>query len=256
MNKIRFFSVCSVMAALLISAYCLSVLTAQKSVYASAHLYNPLPSTGFSVLTSRFHMDLTGLIGEEITFSPEDFERALDLSSLTSVTVTSLPPVTDGELLLGSSRVRLGQTVVRGDIERLTFVPARENVRESNFSFCVGDRGYSVRCALHLTDRLNAAPAVEEGQLIRGICEHMCYRGSLKVTDPEGDATRCMLTEPPVHGALIWEDATRGRYCYIPAAGFAGEDHFCVVAFDRWGNTSAQSRVTVRVGVCGVENGG
>lgn len=253
MKRIRLFSVCSVMAALLISAFCLSVLTAQKSVYASARLYSPLPSTGFSVLTSRFSMDRTGLIGEEITFSPEDFERALNIASLPSITVTALPPVTDGELRLGSSRVRVGQTVARGDVERLTFVPAHGGVRESAFDFCVGDSGYSVRCALHLTDRLNAAPTVEGGQVIRGICEHMSYRGAVTVTDPEGDATRCMLTVPPAHGALIWDDAAQGQYRYIPAAGFAGEDRFAAVAIDKWGNTSAQTWVTVQVGICGVE---
>ena len=91
MRKIRLFSVCSAMAALLMTAYCLCVLTAEKSIYATARVYSPAPSTGLTVLASQFRMDRTGLLGEEITFSPEDFERALNLTSLTSVTVVSLP---------------------------------------------------------------------------------------------------------------------------------------------------------------------
>ena len=253
MKRFRLFSVCSAMAALLITAYSLSVLTAQGSVYASARVHNPAPSTGFDLLSSRFCMDRTGLIGEEIIFSPEDFERALNLSSLTALTVTELPPITDGELRLGSACVKVGQTIPRGDVERLSFVPAHGEVRDSSFRFCVGDLGYSIRCVLHLTDRLNAAPAVETGHLIRGICEHMSYRGILTVTDPEGDATRCLTVIPPIHGSLIWLDAVRGEYCYTPSVGFAGEDHFAVVAVDAWGNTSAQSRVSVHVGTCGVE---
>ena len=234
------------------TAYCLCVLTAEKSIYATARVYSPAPSTGLTVLASQFRMDRTGLLGEEITFSPEDFERALNLASLTSVTVVSLPPVTDGELRLGSSRVKEGQTVLRGDVERLSFVPAHGGVRESAFFFCAGDRGYPLRCALHLTDRLNAAPGIEEEEPIRGICEHMTYRGQLCLTDPEGDEVRCMLTVPPTHGAVIWEDASGGRYRYIPAAGFAGEDRFSLIAVDEWGNTSAQVTITVYVGMCGV----
>ena len=252
-GRIRIFSFCSIMAAMLMTGYCLSVLNAQGSVYASAQVHSPMVSTGFEVLAGRHRMDRTGLIGEEITFSAEDFERALNLSSITSLTVISLPPHTDGELRLGSTRVKEGQHILRGDVERLCFVPANGDVRESGFRFCAGESGYSVFCALHLTDQLNAAPSVEGGRLIRGICEHMSYRGVLIVTDPECDASRCMLTVPPAHGALVWTDATRGQYCYIPAAGFAGEDRFAVIAVDRWGNTSAQTWITVHVGVCGVE---
>ena len=253
LGRVKTVSVCSVMAALLLTAYCLSVISADASIYASARVQSPMTSTGLDVLASRFCMDRTGWVGEEIDFCVEDFERALNLSSLTSVTVSDLPPVTDGELRLGSDRVTEGQTVVRGDIERLSFVPANSALRHSEFRFCVGDSGYSLRCVLHLTDQPNAAPQVAQGHLIEGICEHMRYRGRVTVTDPEGDAVRCMTVTSPAHGSLVWLDAARGEYLYTPAVGFAGEDAFAVVAVDRWGNTSAQSLVTVHVGVCGVE---
>ena len=198
-------------------------------------------------------MDQTGFAGGEIVFSPDDFERALNLSFFPGITVTAIPSVTDGELRIGSSRVRAGQSIARGEIDRLTFVPAHGEIRESSFSFFVGNCGYEITCNLHLTDSPNAAPVIEQGTVIAGICAHMSYRGRIVMTDPEGDATRAMLVSPPAHGSLIWLDADKGEYLYHPAEGYAGADRFAAVAVDSWGNISSQTWVEVRVGMCAIE---
>lgn len=243
----------SCFAALLLAVFCLSALWAEESIYAVAAVSHPSPSTGLYVLADKCRMDKTGLVGGEIVFSPDDFARALNLSVLRGITVTAIPPVTDGELRIGSGRVRAGQSIPRGDLDRLTFVPAHAGIRESGFSFRVGDCGYEITCTLHLTDSPNAAPVIEEGTVIEGICEHMNYRGHLVMSDPEGDRIRAMLVSPPLHGSLIWLDAAAGKYLYRPAEGYAGEDRFAVVAVDQWGNMSAQMWVEVRVGQCILE---
>ena len=78
----------------------------------------------------------------------------------------------------------------------------------------------------------------------------MNYRGRLILTDPEGDV---VLVTPPENGSLVWLDAAKGTYLYRPAAGYAGEDTFSVIAVDQWDNISAQTWVIVCVGVCAVE---
>lgn len=249
----RFRFVTSTLAALLFSVFCLSVLASRESVRASAKISTPPPSTGFLVLADAHEMDKAGMAGEEIVFDPEDFARALDLSAVPSLTVTALPSVTDGELRLGSARVSAGQRIPRGELDRLAFVPASDRVRRAAFTFRVGESGYDIRCELHLLTTPNAAPAIAPTDPVGGICEHMSLRGQLAVTDPEGDSVRCLLVTPPAHGSLLWLDAEQGIYLYQPAAGFAGEDRFAVVAVDAWGNTSVQCHITVRVGVCGVE---
>ena len=241
----------SVLAAALLCVGCLSAAASRESIRTAARCAAPPPTTGLAVLAAANDMNKSGLLGEEVRFDTSDFARALCLSTVPSLTVTALPPVTDGELRLGAARITEGQTILGGDLDRLAFVPAHAHVRESAFDFEVGGRGYVIRCAIHLTDRLNAAPTVA-AERIEGLCEHMNRRGRLTVTDPEGDATRCILVTPPAHGALIWTDAAAGAYCYRPADGFAGEDVFTVAAVDAWGNSSAAVRVTVRVGVCGV----
>ena len=241
MSKIHRFSfACTMITALIVSVFCLITIGREESVLAAAQVSVPPFSTGFAVLAAEQGMDKAGLAGEEIVFDPEDFARALDLSSFLSITVTSLPPVTDGELRLGSVRVEAGQRILRGEIDRLAFVPSGDAVSHSSFAFRIGESGHEIRCDLHLLSERNAAPTVADSAPIGGICEHMSYRGQLTVTDPEGDDVRMVLVTSPANGSLLWLDAARGIYLYRPAAGFAGEDSFSVIAVDQWGNTSAQ----------------
>ena len=245
--------ICTVLAALSVALYCLIAIGREESVLAVAQVDVPPFSTGMAVLVAERGMDKAGLVGEEIVFDPEDFARALNLSSFLSVTVIALPPVTDGELRLASARVQAGQRIPRGDIDRLVFVPAGEGISHSSFTFRVGESGYDIPCELHLLRERNAAPTVADQAPVRGICEHMSYRGQLTLTDPEGDCVRAVLVTPPAHGSLLWLDAGKGIYLYRPTAGFAGVDSFSVIAADQWGNTSAQTKITVRVGICAVE---
>lgn len=241
------------MVSLLVALFCLVAIGCEESVLAVAQVEMPPLSTGFAVLSVRYDIALAGLAGEEIVFDPENFERALDLSAISCITVTEIPPVTDGELRLGAHRVRAGQRVPRGMLDELAFVPASPQVTQSAFSFRSGENGHVICCALYLLAEPNAAPTVIEPESIEGICEHMSYRGQIGFRDPEGDDARLMLVTPPSYGSLIWLDAAAGRYLYRPAAGFAGEDRFSVIAVDQWGNTSAEKTVTVHVGVCAVE---
>lgn len=243
----------SILSALTVTWLCLSVSAPRNSVSAAVSPLPPPLSSGFETLAVSYEMDKAGVAGEDVIFDPDDFSRALNLSSLPSITVSALPPATDGELRIGSARVREGQSIPRGDLDRLAFVPSGDQIRRTDFAFRVGESGYEIRCEIHLLTALNAAPAIAPPDPIGGICEHMRLRGQLTVTDPEGDGVRCLLVTPPAHGSLLWLDAEQGIYLYQAAVGFAGEDHFDVVAVDAWGNTSAQSRVTVRVGVCAAE---
>ena len=240
------------MAALLVALFCLAAIGREESVLAVAQVEMPPLSTGLAVLSVRYDIALAGLAGEELVFDPEDFERALDLSAISCITVTEIPPVTDGELRLGAQRVRQGQRIPRGMLDLLAFVPASSHITQSAFCFRSGETGHVIRCSLYLLSAPNAAPTVTEAETVEGICEHMSYRGQIAFVDPEGDDARALLVTPPAHGALIWLDAAAGRYLYRPATGFAGEDSFSVIAVDQWGNTSAERTVTVHVGVCAV----
>ena len=94
--------------AALVGAACMAV----GAVVPSAETVEPYAvSYGLQVLSAATDMAISAPVGNEIVFSAEDFARALNLSKINYVTVKTLPDVTAGELLLGSTRVAAGQTI-------------------------------------------------------------------------------------------------------------------------------------------------
>ena len=71
----------------------------------------PVVSHGLSVLSAETDVSFSTMVGNDIVFDATGFARGLNLSSVRYITVMSVPSVTDGELLLGSSKIVSGQTV-------------------------------------------------------------------------------------------------------------------------------------------------
>ena len=206
-------------------------------------------SAGLDVLAEQSQMTKTGLVGDGMSFATADFERALNLSSLASITVTKLPSRADGVLYLGSAEVSEGQVISRANIGYLTFVPGGGEVRDSSFCFSV-DGAYEMRCNLRLVEKVNYSPTlslVSKTSLAVSTYENIAVYGTLSATDPEGDAMTYEIVARPKNGRLILEDAFHGTYCYVPSKGYTGKDSFRYVAIDRYGNYSEARTVTLTV---------
>lgn len=206
-------------------------------------------SVGLDVLAEQAQMTKTGLMSDGISFEAVDFERALNLSKLSSITVTKLPSRADGVLYLGSAEVNEGQVISRANIGYLTFVSGGGEVRDSSFCFSV-DGAYEMRCKLCLVDKVNYSPTlsmVSNYSLAVSTYENIAVFGTLTATDPEGDAMTYEIVTRPENGRLVLEDPSRGTYCYVPSKGFTGKDSFRYVAVDRFGNYSEARTVTLTV---------
>jgi hypothetical protein len=80
-------------------------------------------SYGLCVLAAQTDVAVSSPIGNDVVFSADCFARGLNLPKVSYVTVRSLPDPTKGELLLGSTRVAVGQTVSGENLSFLTFSP-------------------------------------------------------------------------------------------------------------------------------------
>lgn len=211
---------------------------------------SPLLSTGLQSYADRAYLACSAPAGQSISLSAEWLDHTLQGSAVSAITVTALPPVTEGRLLLGHSEVQLGQTVSRETLSYLTFVP-NEGVRESSFSFvpttAAGTCGYSLRCALSLTDTVNCCP-VSSGS-VTAVSTHtsILLTGTLIAKDPEGEALRFEILQYPTNGTLAL-DAETGGFTYTPNADFVGEDSFTWRAQDTRGAfcEPATTSITVR----------
>ena len=207
-------------------------------------------SHGLEVLGARTDLALSAMRGNDLVFSKDAVERGMNLSEVRYLTVLSLPPVTDGELLLGSSRVAAGQTVSGAHLDQLSFHPAREDLVTSSFRFAVNGAECGVTCSLWMLEEQNGVPTVAMAPVLslkQKTYKGVAVYGTLSGYDPDGDAMTFEIVSYPQNGSVELTDAKAGTYVYRPFADHIGSDAFSYVARDRYGNYSTSARVSLTV---------
>ncbi len=207
-------------------------------------------SQGVQVLSASTEMAVSGPRGNDVTFEAEDFARNLNLSRIDYIKVLSLPGNTEGELLMGSVRVSVGQIISGENLGHLCFAAADESVTKSSFSFAVNGNPTAMICNVYLLDGINYAPTVSMAS--SATLQMSTYRdreahGRLSAYDPDGDALVFEIVKAPANGSVILTNRSEGTYVYTPRSGFTGSDEFSYVARDVYGNYSSATTVKLRV---------
>ncbi len=248
----------------ILSSFCLFVIvlagifSASLAASAAVAEESMAVSHALHILANDSSMAMAGVKGGRITFDAEDFARAMNLSSVESITITEVPPIADGELLIGTAVVNGKQTVSGANISRLTYSQKSDSGAASYFKFKTDDSPYEIRCELYMLDSVNRAPTLSVApELTLDVSTHKNVKlyGTLSAYDPEGDDMRLEIVSYPKRGILTMLDSTEGSYTYTPAEDFTGADSFTYVARDKYGNYSAAKTVslTVRSAAAAVE---
>ena len=207
-------------------------------------------SKALAIIAKDFGMAKAGLVGEKLVFSRDDFRRALNVETVGSVTVTSLPHAEAGKLLLGTTAVTVGQKIGEENLDLLVFAPASGVTCSASFGFMPGDTGFSLDCSVYMLTSVNetpvAAPAASASLDVSAHTGTPCA-GRLAATDPEGDELRFEIVRYPSHGMLVLNDMRQGEYTYLPAGRFSGKDSFDYTVRDKYGNYSAAATVVLNV---------
>ena len=207
-------------------------------------------SPALNVLAQRNSMAMAGLKGSAIEFASEDFARAMNLSHVSEVTITSVPPTTDGTLRLGSTVVHRGQTVSASKLSLLTYEASSAEIATSSFQFRVNGSPVDVTCHLYLLERVNSAPTLDmvpKTSLNVSTHRNVTLYGTLPCHDPDGDATLIEIVSYPKTGLLVLTDPLTGTYTYTPGENLSGKESFTYVARDTYGNYSAAATVSLSV---------
>ena len=202
--------------------------------------------SGAAAVANGVSVIRTGLRGQKIVFSDADIKAALVLGDFKSVTITKIPPSSEGVLLLDGKRVGEGKVIKRKSIPALEFVPASKDVTESRFSFQVAGfaGGAEIECILKFIDKVNYAPEADDDIAV-STQEEIAVFGSLSATDPEGDAIEYIIVTYPKKGTITL--ASDGRFSYLPKDNYTGSDKFTYVARDEYGNYSEPVTVKLKV---------
>lgn len=206
-------------------------------------------SAGLQQLADGAYLACSAPTGQSVSFSPEWFDNTLQGGKVSAITVTALPPATEGVLKLGHGNVTRGQVIPRETLSYLTFLPT-EGVRESSFCFMPstadGAVGYTLSCRLSLTDGVNCCPAGTKSVTAVSTHSSLSLTGTLTARDPEGEALRYEILSYPQNGTLTL-NAESGVFCYRPANGFSGSDAFTWRAQDASGGFSEAATVQIDV---------
>ena len=203
-------------------------------------------SRALDIISKNSHVAMSCVADSKLDFEAEDFERALNLSKITSITVTELPEKSEGILCVGSREVSEGQTISRADIARMSFEFLGENVSESSFCFFSNQGDHEIRCKLYTLKYANTAPIANVGgaEAVSTYKNISCF-GNLSAYDKEGDKVYFEVVKQPSNGLLKVDG--RGEYVYKPAAGYTGRDSFRYVAVDEYGNYSSAKEIKLEV---------
>jgi hypothetical protein len=205
---------------------------------------------GAMVMAKSENLIKTGLFGKKLVFSDTDFKQGLTVTDFDSVTITKIPPTTEGSLLLAGRRVSEGMTIRRKNLGALVFIPSDKNVKESSFKFKISPYadGNELEFKLKFTDKINYEPELEDASPTSILTQRdITIYGKMKASDKEGDEITYKVVAYPKYGTLEVLDAKNGEFRYTPLKGYVGEDEFSYVARDTWGNYSVPGKINVNV---------
>ncbi len=210
---------------------------------------SPSVSAGLQQLADHSYIAASAKAGEEITFDAAFFDNAVQGGAVSAITVTALPDLTAGELLLGQGEVSVGQRIDRDNLSYLRYIPA-DGTRNSDFCFVPqtqeGVRPYELKCLLLQRAGVNCCPAATGSVTAVSTHASLGTSGTLSAEDKDGDALFFEVVEYPTNGTLAL-DAETGDFSYRPMANFHGEDSFRWRVQDVWGAYSEPARVEITV---------
>ena len=206
-------------------------------------------SSGLYVLANSKDMAKSTLVGKKIVFSEDDFKKNLNVSEISTLTVTKTPSTDEGALCVGNVLVNEGQTISAANLSLLNFRPSSNDIRESSFKFKVNSFEYEITCNLYFLRDENVAPTLlleDEKSFSVSTHQNITVWGRVSAYDADGDSIRYEVVTYAKNGTLCLDSAT-GDYSYTPSGTFFGEDSFEYVAVDKYGNYSTSRVVSLSV---------
>lgn len=238
------------MKRIILAFLCLSLLCSYG--FTASAKEGGLLSPGLNVISERLTMYKTGIAGKPMKFAPEEFEEAVGLDRVNSITVLSLPDAGEGTLCLSATPVMVNQVISRKALSALTFVPVGTGEVKCSFRFGVvsASQPLTFECQMSLVPELNFAPSValpSDGYLTASTLVGIPLYDRLPGKDPEGDDMIWRISSYPSHGTLRILSPASGTFVYTPTDGYQGSDSFRYVVYDSDGNRGDEITVALEI---------
>ncbi len=177
-------------------------------------------------------------------FSAEDFS---DKEAFVGICITELPDAAVGTAMLGSRVLQPGDILTAEQLAQVTFMPLMtRDDREAVMTFLPIYENRVEKAAtmvISIRGKEDKAPVAED--LALETYKNLPNGGTLKVTDPEGQALTYTVVRQPKRGQVTVN--ADGTFQYTPKKNKVGVDSFVFTATDPAGNVSREATVTIRI---------
>ena len=177
-------------------------------------------------------------------FTTEDFSGD---DTLSGICITQLPDASTGTVLLGTRVLRPGDILTAEQVGQMTFNPLRtETDQDAVVTYLPIYPDRVETCAsmtIAIRGKEDKAPAAEDMDM--ETYKNLPAEGTLKVTEPEGQAMTYTVVRQPRRGEVVIN--TDGTFTYTPKKNKVGTDSFTFTAADSAGNVSREATVTVQI---------
>lgn len=177
-------------------------------------------------------------------FSAEDFSTD---EPLAGICITGLPAADTGTAMLGRRVLQPGDILTVDQLAQMTFAPLRTQVDKDAVMTYLPIYENRVAPAAAMTiavrGKEDKAPVAQDSAV--ETYKNLPNEGTLKVTDPEGQAMTYTVTRQPKRGQVTLNED--GTFLYTPKKNKVGADSFVYTATDPAGNVSRAATVTIRI---------
>ncbi|HAN44472.1 MAG TPA: hypothetical protein DCP97_03680 [Ruminococcaceae bacterium] len=180
---------------------------------------------------------------QEVRFTADDLERrfGLKVGELKGATVTALPKKECGVLYLGEAPVKAYTRLTRSQLDQLVYIPSSEIGGVITFMPQSSD-AVTTNLAVNVLADENTAPKLQGASY--ATLQNVMLFGLLDISDAEGDPVNISVIKSPQKGSVEFENNT---FAYQPFPNKTGDDSFTVVAWDSYGNMSADAVVSISI---------
>ncbi len=193
---------------------------------------------GTAVLAAEVDCDAT------YCFQMEDFGEE---EQLVGICITELPQTHTGTVMLGSRVLQPGDILTADQLAQMTFAPLRtEQDQDAVVTYLpiYEDRvEKSATMTISIRGKEDKAPVAQDFTI--ETYKNLPNQGTLKVSDPEGQALTYTVVRSPKRGELVVNDD--GSFTYTPKKNKVGVDSFVYTATDPAGNVSREATVTIQI---------
>ena len=177
-------------------------------------------------------------------FTADDFS---DGEALAGICITELPDPDTGTVLLGTRVLREGDILTADQLAQMTFAPLRtETDADAVVTYLPIYENRVEACAsmtIAIRGKEDKAPVAED--TAAETYKNLPASGTLKVTDPEGEALTYTVMRQPRRGEIAVN--ADGTFTYTPKKNKVGTDSFTFTATDPAGNVSREATVTIQI---------